>query len=154
MCDFDGVKPLWIALSLYTLFGRVLFWRLFQVWELFLSLLWVSYWCLSTFGFLSLSIAEVTRGPWVKFKKDYPWEMLVLYINGLGQNVRRELLNLYDKRVNGKKINEMEFKSLPQEFAQPSTRKIIDEEICRTLGLEVELDTLYEMLSNEPMLTG
>ena len=49
MCDFDGVKLLWVALSLYTFFGRVLFWRLFQVWELFLSLLWVSYWCLSTF---------------------------------------------------------------------------------------------------------
>jgi len=49
VCDFDGVKLLWVALSLYTFFGRVLFWRLFQVWELFLFLLWVSYWCLSTF---------------------------------------------------------------------------------------------------------
>jgi len=49
VCDFDGVKLLWIALSLYTLFGRVLFWRLLQVWELFLFLLWVSYWCPSTF---------------------------------------------------------------------------------------------------------
>ena len=69
MCDFDGVKLLWIALSLYTFFGRVLFWRLFQVWEVFLFLLWVSYWRLSTFGFLSLSIAEVTRGPWLSSRR-------------------------------------------------------------------------------------
>jgi len=112
-------------------------------------------WMNSTFGFLLLSsIAEVTRGPWVKFKKEHLWGMPVLDVNGLKENVRRELLSLYDKSVNGKKINEMKFKSLPQEFAQPSARKIIDEEICKILGLEVKFDVLYEMLSKEPMLTG
>ncbi|MEM2294426.1 MAG: hypothetical protein QXX41_14235 [Nitrososphaerota archaeon] len=47
----------------------------------------------------------------------------------------------------------MRFMSLPQEFAQPSTRKIIDEEICKVLGLDIKLDALYEMLPKEPMLT-
>ncbi|HIE13883.1 TPA: hypothetical protein EYP70_01280 [Candidatus Bathyarchaeota archaeon] len=112
-------------------------------------------WMNSTFGFLLLSsIAEVTRGPWVKFKKEYLWEMPLLDINGLEPNARRDLLSLYNKSVNGEKINEMRFKALPQEFAQPTARRIIDEEICRTLGLKVELDTLYEMFSKEPMLTG
>jgi len=40
---------LWIALSPLYLLRRVLFWRLFQLLEVFPFLLWVSYWCLSTF---------------------------------------------------------------------------------------------------------
>jgi hypothetical protein len=43
---------------------------------------------------------------------------------------------------------------LPEEFAQPDARKIIDEEICNILGLKLNLGTLYRMLSTEPMLTG
>ncbi|MGC8937096.1 MAG: hypothetical protein ACP5KV_07040, partial [Candidatus Methanomethylicaceae archaeon] len=112
-------------------------------------------WMNSTFGFLLLSsIAEVTRGPWVKFKKEHLREMPVLDVNKLGENTRDALLQLYDKSLNGKKISELKFKALPQEFAEPSARKIIDEEICKILGLELKLDTLYEMLSKEPMLTG
>ncbi len=112
-------------------------------------------WMNSTFGFLLLSsIAEVTRGPWVKFKKDHLWNMPVLDINKLKKKTKDSLLNLYDKNVDGKKLSELKFKALPQEFADPSTRKIIDEEICRILGLKIKLDSLYEMLSKEPMLTG
>jgi len=81
-------------------------------------------WMNSTFGFLLLSsIAEVTRGPWVKFKKEHLWEMPVLDVNRLTRKKREELLNLYDRSINGKKINQLKFKSLPQEFAEPSARK-------------------------------
>ena len=112
-------------------------------------------WMNSTFGFMLLSsIAEVTRGPWVKFKKEHLWEMPVLDVNKLGENTRNPLLQLYNKNIDGKKIGELRFKALPQEFAEPSARKIIDEEICKILGLELKLDTLYKMLSKEPMLTG
>lgn len=112
-------------------------------------------WMNSTFGFLLLSsIAEVTQGPWVDFKKGYLWNMPVLDINKLKQKTKDSLLNLYDKNVDGKKLSELKFKALPQEFVDPSTRKIIDEEICRILGLKIKLDSLYEMLSKEPMLTG
>jgi hypothetical protein len=112
-------------------------------------------WVNSTLGFLSLSsIAEVTRGPWVKFKKEHLWEMPVLDINTLEEDKKNALLQLYDKQLDSKKICELRFKALPQEFAEPSARKIIDEEICKILGLELKLDTLYKMLSKEPMLTG
>jgi hypothetical protein len=112
-------------------------------------------WMNSTFGFLLLlSIAEVTRGPWVDFKKEYLWEMPVLDVNKLGQKEKSALLELYNKQLDGKKISELRFKALPQEFAEPSARKIIDEEICKILGLELKLETLYKMLSKEPMLTG
>ncbi|MEM1587364.1 MAG: N-6 DNA methylase [Candidatus Bathyarchaeia archaeon] len=106
-------------------------------------------WINSTFGFLLLSsIAEVTRGPWVKFKKDHLWDMPVLDINNMPEGAKKEILNLFDK------TKQMRFKPLPQEFAQPSTRKIIDEEICRILDLDIKLGSLYEMLAREPMLTG
>ncbi|MFN3621344.1 MAG: hypothetical protein ACK4TI_00460, partial [Nitrososphaerales archaeon] len=112
-------------------------------------------WINSTFGFLLLSsIAEVTRGPWVEFKKEHLWEMPVLDVNKLGEKKKNALLQLYDKSVNDKKVSELIFKSLPQEFAEPSARKIVDEELSKILGLELKMDTLYKMLSKEPMLTG
>ncbi|MEM3673803.1 MAG: hypothetical protein QW468_06265, partial [Candidatus Bathyarchaeia archaeon] len=112
-------------------------------------------WINSTFGFLLLSsIAEVTQGPWVKFKKEHLRELLVPDFNKLGRKKRDALLDLYDKNFDGKEINKLKFKPLPKEFAEPSARKIIDEEICNILGLELKLDTLYKMLSKEPMLTG
>jgi len=112
-------------------------------------------WVNSTLGFLLLSsIAEVTRGPWVKFKKEHLWEMPVLDINTLEEDKKNALLQLYNKQLDSKKTCELKFKALPQEFAEPSARKIIDEEICKILGLELKLETLYKMLSKEPMLTG
>ena len=115
----------------------------------------IAVWVNSTFGFLLLSsMAEVTCGPWVKFKKRYLWEMPILDVDKLGQKRKHSILNLYDKLVDGKKLSELKFKALPQEFAEPSTRRVIDEEICAILGLDVKLDALYEMLSKEPMLTG
>jgi len=112
-------------------------------------------WMNSTFGFLLLSsIAEVTQGPWVDFKKEHLWRMPVLDVNKLGRKTKNALLNLYDKPLNGKKISELKFKALPKEFAEPYARKIIDEEICKALGLKLKLDVLYKLLSKEPMLTG
>jgi hypothetical protein len=112
-------------------------------------------WINSTFGFLLLSsIAEVTQGPWVDFKKRYLSDLPVLDVNKLKRHQKEAFLQLYDKRVNGRKICELRFKALPEEFAQADARKIIDEEICNILGLRLNLDTLYKMLSTEPMLTG
>jgi type I restriction-modification system DNA methylase subunit len=115
----------------------------------------LSVWINSTFGFLLFSsIAEVTRGPWIKIKKKYLQNMYVLDINKLNKHQRDALLQLYDKQVTSAKISELRFKALPEEFAQPDARKIIDEEICNILGLKLNLGTLYRMLSTEPMLTG
>ena len=106
-------------------------------------------WMNSTFGFLLLlSIAEVTQGPWVDFKKEHLWRMPILDINKLGRKAKNTLLNLYDK------ISNKNFKPLPREFAEPHTRKTIDEQICKTLNLKLNLNTLYKLLSKEPMLTG
>jgi hypothetical protein len=106
-------------------------------------------WTNSTLGFLLLSsIAEVTRGPWVKFKKEHLSEMPVLDVNALEEDKRNALLRLYEKACT------LRFKALPQEFAEPSARRVIDGEIGRILGLKLRLEALYEMLSKEPMLTG
>lgn len=106
-------------------------------------------WINSTFGLLLLlSIAEVTQGPWVQFKKEYLWEMPVLNVERLSCETKTNFLNSYER------IKESELKALSKEFANPSTRKAIDDEICKNLGLELKLDSLYELLSKEPMLTG
>ncbi len=112
-------------------------------------------WMNSTFGFLLLSsIAEVTQGPWVKFKKEHLREMPILNVGKLRHKVKDALLELHDKSLNGKKLSKSELKALPEEFANPSTRKVIDEELCKNLSLDLKLDVLYKLLSKEPMLTG
>jgi len=112
-------------------------------------------WLNSTLGLLLLlSIAEVTRGPWVKFKKEHLWEMPVLDIERLSSKAKEALLGLYNKKIDGKKVCESELKALPEEFVNPYTRKVIDDEINESLGIELKMDTLYKLLSKEPMLTG
>ena len=112
-------------------------------------------WVNSTFGLLLLSsIAEVTRGPWVKFKKEHLWEMPILAVRKLSRKAKTGLLELYDESLDGKKLGESNLKALPEEFANPITRKAIDDGICEKLGLEIKLDALYKLLSKEPMLTG
>jgi hypothetical protein len=106
-------------------------------------------WLNSTLGFLLLlSIAEVTEGPWVKFKKEHLWEIPVLDIGKLNNKAREQLLGLYDK------VCESELKPLPEEFANPSTRRIVDEGISKALNLGIKIDPLYELLSSEPMIRG
>ena len=112
-------------------------------------------WLNSTFGvLLLLSIAEVTRGPWVKFKKEHLWEMPIIDVNRIGKKTKTSLFSLYNREVHGKKISESPLKALPEEFANPFVRKEIDDEICKTLGLDLKLDTLYKLLAKEPMITG
>jgi hypothetical protein len=112
-------------------------------------------WLNSTFGLLLLlSTAEVTQGPWVKFKKKHLWEMPILDVDRIGRKAKATLLSLYDKEVDGKKVSESKLKALPEEFANPLTRRVIDEEINDSLGKELKLDILYKLLSKEPMLTG
>jgi hypothetical protein len=84
----------------------------------------------------------------VKFKKEHLSEMPVLDVNALEGDKRSALLRLYEKTC------KLRFKALPQEFAEPSARRVIDEEIGRILGLKLRLEALYELLSKEPMLTG
>jgi hypothetical protein len=112
-------------------------------------------WINSTFGLLLLlSIAEVTRGPWVKFKKEHLWKMPLPDVERMGRKAKVAFLSLYDKEVYGKKISESTLKSLPEEFANPVIRMEIDEEICRALGLDLKIDSLYKLLAKEPMITG
>jgi hypothetical protein len=107
-------------------------------------------WMNSTFGLILLSsVAEVTRGPWVDFKKEHLWEMPVLDIHNLSRKAKTGLLELF-----GEKASKSKLKALPEEFANPSTRKAIDDGICEKLGFELKIDTLYKLLSKEPMLTG
>jgi len=44
--------------------------------------------------------------------------------------------------------------SLPAEFKNPRTRKIIDDGMLQALGIKADLSALYEMLSKDPMITG
>jgi len=112
-------------------------------------------WLNSTFGLLLLlSMAVVTRGPWVDFKKGYLQEMPVLNIGRLSPKARAAILELYRKRVGAKMVCELEFRAIPEEFASGYARKVIDEEIRKILGLDFTLDTLYKLLSKEPMLTS
>jgi hypothetical protein len=106
-------------------------------------------WFNSTFGFLLLtSIAEVTQGPWVKFKKEHLRGMPVLDVNRLTEEKRKVITDLYDETC-GSKLD-----SLPAEFKNPRTRKIIDDGMLHALGIKADLSALYEMLSKDPMITG
>ena len=44
--------------------------------------------------------------------------------------------------------------SLPAEFKNPRTRKIIDDGMLQALGIKADLSALYKMLSKDPMITG
>ncbi len=111
-------------------------------------------WFNSTFGLLLLlSIAEVTQGPWVDVKKEYLKEIQVLDVHRLGHK-KASLLALYDREIGNTPICRLRLKPIPEEFASPNTRRIIDDEICRILSLDLKLDALYKLLSREPMLTG
>ncbi|MEM3390459.1 MAG: hypothetical protein QXO75_04600 [Nitrososphaerota archaeon] len=106
-------------------------------------------WMNSTIGLILLtSIAEITRGPWVKFKKEHLSNMPVLNVRKLNNNARDALLRLYDQVCN------LKFQALPEEFRKPTTRRVIDERLCQVLGLKADFQFLYEMLSKEPMITG
>jgi hypothetical protein len=106
-------------------------------------------WTNSTYGTLALlSIGEVTRGPWIKFKKTPLWELPVLDIRKLTEKHVKELLHLYSR------ICRAELRPLPKEFEKASVRREIDDAFNRILGLDVKLDNLYGLLSKDPTITG
>ncbi len=81
-------------------------------------------------------------------KKEPLWEMPILDVKKRNNKTRDALLSLYDK------VCESELKSLPEEFANPSVRRSIDEGFNEALGLKIKLDSMYELLSIEPMVRG
>lgn len=112
-------------------------------------------WLNSTYGLLLLlSVAEVTRGPWIEFKKGDKeektglWGLPVINLNKLSEEQKRNLLNLYES------VADRSFLPFPEEFSHPQVRKEIDEGMKRILGIEVDLSDIYEMLCRDPMITG
>lgn len=109
----------------------------------------LSLWLNSTYGLLLLlSKAEVTRGPWVKFKK---WELNNLPmpdLTKLDSSQTESLLKCYED------FCLREFKPLPEEFTAPQTRREIDEKLNEILGIKSPLDDLYELLAADPMITN
>ena len=106
-------------------------------------------WINSSYGTLGLlSMCEVTEGPWVKFKKTPLWKLSVLDIRKLNEAQVKELTGLYSKLCGG------EFKRLPEEFRKPKLKKKIDDVFNEILGLDVKLDSLYSLLSQDPTITG
>jgi len=109
----------------------------------------LSMWFNSTFGgLLLLSIAEVTCGPWVDFKKEHLLEMPVLDTRRFDEVTKGKLISLYDR------VSKLELKSLPDEYKNPETKRLIDEGINDALGLGLKFDDLYRLLAAEPMITG
>lgn len=106
-------------------------------------------WFNSTYGALLLfSIAEVTEGAWVGFKKE-PLNILpVLDISKLTSDKAKTLLDLYDE------VRLQEFKPLPEEFAKPNIRKKIDDTFNQTLNIKAKLENLYTLLSKDPTITA
>ena len=111
----------------------------------------LSLWFNSTFGMLlMLPIAEVTRGPWIKFKKGNLKELLVIDPRTLNNDHLRQLLSLYDEIEK----NGLEFKPLPTELAEPDLRRKVDEVFCDVLGVNPDyLDDIYPLMARDPMIT-
>lgn len=109
-------------------------------------------WLNSTYGtLLLLSIAEVTRGPWIKFKKGKLRELPVIDLTKLKDDAKSKLLLLY-KEISEKSTSA--FKPIPQEFADPEVRAEIDGAWNEALDLDVDLSDIYEMLARDPVITG
>jgi len=106
-------------------------------------------WINSTYGTLPLlSISEVTRGPWLAFKKTPLWKLPILDIRKLSKKQVKELLDLYSH------VRNSELQPLPKEFKDPKVRKKIDDKFNEILGLNVDLNLLYGLLSKDPTITG
>jgi len=112
-------------------------------------------WLNSTLGLLLLlSVAEVTRGPWIEFKKGDRgeksglWGLPVINLHKLSGEQKQELIRVYDK------VSDKAIKPFPEEFSNPEVRKEIDKSINGILGIEADLSDVYEMLSRDPMITG
>ncbi len=106
-------------------------------------------WLNSTFGtILLLSIAEVTQGAWVKFKKEPLNTLPIINLSKISTDQAKTLLNLYDE------LCLQELNPLPQEFAKPNIRKKIDDAFNQILNIQAKLDELYKLLSRDPTITA
>lgn len=112
-------------------------------------------WLNSTLGLLLLlSVAEVTRGPWIQFKKGNKeeksglWGLPVINLHKLNEDQKKGLVDLYNKVAN------KTLKPFPEEFSNPEVKKEIDNNINEILGIKTDLSDVYEMLSRDPMITG
>ncbi len=111
-------------------------------------------WFNSTYGFLLLlSVAEVTRGPWIEFKKGERgetglWGLPVIDVSKLSEEQKQELRDLYGR------VSDESLKPFPEEYRIPGVKKEIDDGINRILGIKVDLSDIYEMLCRDPMITG
>jgi len=106
-------------------------------------------WINSTYGTLTLlSMGEVTRGPWIKFKKTPLWKLPVLDIRKLNEKQVKELLDLYSQ------VRNSELQPLPKEFKEPKVKRKIDNTFNEILSLDVDLNPLYSLLSKDPTITG
>jgi len=112
-------------------------------------------WLNSTLGLLLLlSVSEVTRGPWIEFKKGDReeesglWGLPVINLRKLNEKQKRGLVDFYNKVANET------LAPFPEEFSNPKVKKEIDDYINETIGLKPDLSDIYEMLSRDPMITG
>jgi len=109
----------------------------------------LSLWLNSTLGFLLLSSSsEVTEGPWISFKKAELENSLILDITRLEKQQIEEILDRFDE------LSKAEFKPLPEEFRDPDARRELDNLFNEVLGIEHDLDPLYQLLSVDPMITS
>jgi len=109
----------------------------------------LSVWFNATYGALLLfSIAEITRGAWVGFKKEPLSKLPVIDISKFTMKEAENLLELYDE------VHLQELKPLPEEFAKPHIRKKIDDTFNHTLNIKAKLEDLYTLLAHDPTITA
>jgi type I restriction-modification system DNA methylase subunit len=107
----------------------------------------IAVWLNTTFGMLGLlSVAEVTQGPWVEFKKENLKRVPVP-----SAEYKRALAAIFQKAK--------PFESLPEEFRLAArgegARVELDRAVLEAFGVDVKaeaLTKLYEALVREPML--
>lgn len=106
-------------------------------------------WFNSTYGYLLLfSIAEITRGAWIGFKKGPLDSLSVLDLSKLTIKGAKRLLDLYDE------VHLQELKSIPDEYAKPNVRKKIDDAFTKILKIKAKPNSLYALLAHDPTLTA
>jgi len=67
--------------------------------------------------------------------------MPVLDTRRLDESTKGKLISLYDR------VSRLELKSLPDEYKNPETKRLIDEGISDALGLGLKFDDLYRLLA-------
>lgn len=106
-------------------------------------------WFNSSYGSLLLfSIAEITRGAWIGFKKKPLPNLPVIDLSKLTLKEARSLLELYDE------VRLKELKPLPEEYENPDVKQTIDDAFSKVLKIDAKLEPLYRLLCCDPTLTA